>query len=74
MTSGEVSVDTRSSTACFGDLPPTALRVLFAFYLSGLETLQKTTLGSIEDLRRLWEGVKVPCWHRSCSIPSLSCD
>ena len=25
--------------------------------------------GSFEDLRRLWEGVKVPCWHRSCSIP-----
>ena len=51
------------------DLPPTALRVPFAFYLSGLETLQETTLGSLEDLGRLWEGVKVPCWHRSCSIP-----
>jgi hypothetical protein len=51
------------------DLPPTALRVSFSLYLSDLETLQETTLGSLEDLRRLWEGVKIPCWHRSCSIP-----
>lgn len=51
------------------DLPPTALRVLFSLYLSGLEALQETTLGNLEDLRRLWEGVKVPGWHRSCSNP-----
>ena len=31
----------------FGDLPPTAPRVSFSFYLSGIESLQETTLGNL---------------------------